>query len=57
MLCVQKKTPNPINALKITIYNTKHTNNTTPHLNNQHFQKNNQGNTEIFKKQQQQHFI
>ena len=30
---IQKKTQNPINAFKITIYNTKHTNNTKTHLN------------------------
>ena len=29
---IQKKTPNPINALKIIIYNTKHINNTKIHL-------------------------
>ena len=35
---IQKLTPNPINALRITIYNTKHTNNTKIHFQqSQHF--------------------
>ena len=29
---IQKKTPNPINAFKIKVYNTKHTNNTDIHF-------------------------
>ena len=43
---IQKMTPNPINAFKITIYNTKHTNNTQIH-----FEKSkNSKNPTIFKK-------
>ena len=38
-LHIQKMTTNPINALKITVYNTKHTNNTKIHFQTPNFSK------------------